>query len=334
MRNKEVDLCRLICSLFVVSIHTDLMIEFQGVYIFAQTIARTAVPFFLTVSGFYFCRAISHRTGKENETYIKYIKNLLRAYLVASSPYAAKWMIQNMTVGRGDNAVICAIWDGFSGHLWYFPASILGITILYLILVKCRILDRKVLLFLFAGNCYLICSVGSIYYHIIPHWIGVDELFESSFYIRFLRRVLYVIAYLFLGAALQRSIDKLTGGVRGKKQLCATIVLLSVVLIVEEYLTCLYGLNEEITWAFFYFPLLAVICSSLFGHQFSFARKISLDARNAAGFTYYYHILVTMVLQKFLHNSVIVCVLTVATMLMINWFCQKRDIALYKWIMQ
>ena len=60
-----------------------------------QTIARIAVPYFLVVTGWFFYRNILIN----QRVIFKYIMNLLRAYLIASMPFAAVFAIKNNKSG-------------------------------------------------------------------------------------------------------------------------------------------------------------------------------------------------------------------------------------------
>ena len=57
-RNELVDEIRFICAIFVIAIHTKLGFENKITWIFFQTIARMAVPYFLVVTGWFFTRIL------------------------------------------------------------------------------------------------------------------------------------------------------------------------------------------------------------------------------------------------------------------------------------
>ena len=94
-RNGLVDVTRMICAILVVAIHTNLGKENELTWILFQTIARIAVPYFLVVTGWFFYR----NTLKNHRAIFKYIMNLLRAYLIASIPFAVVFVIRNNKSG-------------------------------------------------------------------------------------------------------------------------------------------------------------------------------------------------------------------------------------------
>lgn len=94
-RNSLVDVTRMVCAFFVIAIHTNLVIENELTWILFQTIARIAVPYFLVVTGWFFYRNILIN----QRVIFKYIMNLLRAYLIASMPFAAVFAIKNNKSG-------------------------------------------------------------------------------------------------------------------------------------------------------------------------------------------------------------------------------------------
>ena len=94
-RNSLVDVTRMVCAFFVIAIHTNLGIENELTWILFQTIARIAVPYFLVVTGWFFYRNILIN----QRVIFKYIMNLLRAYLIASMPFAAVFAIKNNKSG-------------------------------------------------------------------------------------------------------------------------------------------------------------------------------------------------------------------------------------------
>lgn len=102
-RNGLVDVTRMICAILVVAIHTNLGKENELTWILFQTIARIAVPYFLVVTGWFFYR----NTLKNHRAIFKYIMNLLRAYLIASIPFAVVFVIRNNKSGT------------FFGNYWW-----------------------------------------------------------------------------------------------------------------------------------------------------------------------------------------------------------------------
>lgn len=59
-RNYSIDYMRVICSLFVIGIHTNVFCEFSETVstIITQCIGKMAVPFFFVVSGYFYSTKI------------------------------------------------------------------------------------------------------------------------------------------------------------------------------------------------------------------------------------------------------------------------------------
>lgn len=91
--------------------------------------------------------------------------NLLRAYLIASIPFAVVFVIRNNKSGTFFRELLVALlWKGMSTHLWYFPATILALVVCWLIIKATRNITGNVLIYIGWG-ANLICSVCDIYSH-------------------------------------------------------------------------------------------------------------------------------------------------------------------------
>ena len=162
-RNSLVDVTRMVCAFFVVAIHTNLGIENELTWILFQTIARIAVPYFLVVTGWFFYR----NTLKNHRAIFKYIMNLLRAYLIASIPFAVVFVIRNNKSGTFFRELLVA--------LMYVPTAIVVCT---------NILNEK-----WTGNISALslnfkkASAFTYYYH--PILISVFSKFVNNSYILF-----------------------------------------------------------------------------------------------------------------------------------------------------
>lgn len=59
-RNNSIDIFRFICAIMVIAIHTHPLIDFHPMlgYVATQVIPNIAVPFFFSVSGFFYIKKI------------------------------------------------------------------------------------------------------------------------------------------------------------------------------------------------------------------------------------------------------------------------------------
>lgn len=133
-RYYQVDVMRFVCAILVISIHTSALYSFGDIpgKVLSLGIARIAVPFFFIASGYFFYERFNH------EGYLKaYIIRILKYYLISSIVYTL--ILFTFIKSRNSN-----IWDlvknllfnGVSPSLWFFPALIFSISVLYLFLKK------------------------------------------------------------------------------------------------------------------------------------------------------------------------------------------------------
>ncbi len=113
-----IDLFRLIAAVLVIAIHVPAIpfLSEAGNLLLSQIIARLAVPFFFSVTGFF--------VDLSNAASVKklVIKNSL-IYIAATAIY--------LPYGSYDSTIKQLLFDGTYYHLWYFPAVMLGAVIVY-----------------------------------------------------------------------------------------------------------------------------------------------------------------------------------------------------------
>ena len=317
-RNGLVDVTRMICAILVVAIHTNLGKENELTRILFQTIARIAVPYFLVVTGWFFYR----NTLKNHRAIFKYIMNLLRAYLIASIPFAVVFVIRNNKSGTFFRELLVALlWKGMSTHLWYFPATILALVVCWLIIKATRNITGNVLIYIGWG-ANLICSVCDIYSHAFGFecvWGGNTDI---------LRPALYAISYILIGSGLSSS------SLIKKKQYSNVIVFAcATLLILEECITFELGLNTTVTMALMYVPTAIVVCTNILNEKWTGnISALSLNFKKASAFTYYYHPILISVFSKFVNNSYILFAIVSFVMFAINCIFQKSGSKFYKTI--
>ena len=120
------DRFRLIAALLVIAIHTSPLASFSGEadFFFTRVLARIAVPFFLMVTGFFF--------PSDPDKLRKSLKKLCLLYggsILLYLPlglYAGHYRALYLT-----DALRMLLFDGSFYHLWYFPAAITGIILVF-----------------------------------------------------------------------------------------------------------------------------------------------------------------------------------------------------------
>ncbi|MBB5183473.1 acyltransferase family protein [Catenisphaera adipataccumulans] len=133
-----IDIAKYISALLVVCIHTYPFYEVSPTFnmYWIQTLCRMAVPFFFVTSGFFFFRKWEKDNEEANWTNLKkYESRLLKLYLIWTVIYLP-YTIWDYTRAQFKWYHIFAylrdlILNGSYYHLWFFPALMLGMAIVY-----------------------------------------------------------------------------------------------------------------------------------------------------------------------------------------------------------
>lgn len=163
MNTKLLDPCRIIAAILVIAIHTSPLesISETGDFLLTRCIARTAVPFFFMLTGYFLmpprpreglraCQAqntqgsthsdSTHlgRPGRRALLYKSFVcreKKLFLIYFAAILLY----LPLNIYSGQWDlsHPVKWLFFDGTFYHLWYLPAAILGLALVFLLTWSC-----------------------------------------------------------------------------------------------------------------------------------------------------------------------------------------------------
>ena len=120
------DRFRLIAALLVISIHTSPLASFsgEGDFFFTRVLARIAVPFFLMVTGFFFPSDPDQLRKSLKKLCLLYGGSIL-LYLPLGF-YAGHYRALYFT-----DALRMLLFDGSFYHLWYFPAAITGMLLVF-----------------------------------------------------------------------------------------------------------------------------------------------------------------------------------------------------------
>lgn len=123
-RNITLDFFRLILSLLVITIHIQPLFSKDSItgWVISDGIARIAVPCFFIINGYYVATKIDNFSSVK-----KYLGHLLLVYIVWSLVYLYS-TFQDMTALSLAKTLII----GYC-HLWYLPALVLSVFLLYLI---------------------------------------------------------------------------------------------------------------------------------------------------------------------------------------------------------
>lgn len=132
----SIDCYKFLCAVMVVFLHTVNITELYGIYNEAKTVLYhftwciNPVEFFFCVSVFFL-----FKNGINDEKLRKYIKRLIKLYIIWSVVYLPSTLIEcfsgNSFVYGFFKLVRRMLILGTSGHLWYVIALIYGLIIMY-----------------------------------------------------------------------------------------------------------------------------------------------------------------------------------------------------------
>ncbi len=225
MENKyySVDLMKFLCAVMVIGVHTNVFMEYSPDLRFAivHIVARIAVPFFCVSAGYFFTHRIAS-TANKKDYFLGYLKRLLILYLGWSLVYFVYDFLyilnyqDSPVVFFHSNNVIDAIlkylvlffFFGSHFHLWYIPALMLAISLLY---VAIRY-DKVKLFLILAGGFYLIGLSGNSYYGLFRDNPLVGPVYNVYFDIMFTTRngLLFSFVFVMLGAVIKFHPGKLS----------------------------------------------------------------------------------------------------------------------------
>lgn len=178
------DRFRLLAALLVIAIHTSPLGAFspEGDFFLTRVLARIAVPFFLMVTGqFTVDKLIMHEKGQgKRQVLLRYLRKILILYLMSIILYLPVGIYaghyQDMTFV---SLLKMILFDGTFYHLWYFPACLLGVMLVYLM---GRFLKLRGIL-VATAVLYLIGLCGDSYYGLIQKLPILEKIYEFLFQI-------------------------------------------------------------------------------------------------------------------------------------------------------
>ena len=195
------DRFRIAAALLVIAIHTSPLASMNesADFFLTRVLARVAVPFFLMVTGQFVVARFLEPSPEGSGAFGKYLKKALLLYgfcILLYLPvgiYAGHY--KNLTVGA---ALRMLVFDGTFYHLWYFPASILGIL---LIRLMSRFLSLRSMTAV-SGLLYVIGLFGDSYYGLVQKVPVLESIYEFIFHISSYTRngIFFAPLFLILGA--------------------------------------------------------------------------------------------------------------------------------------
>ncbi len=187
---------KLWAALLVIAIHTSPLtsISVEADFILTRIIARTAVPFFFMVTGYF----ILPRALKDNKIAFTYLKRIGIIYLASMILFLPVGIYAGHFKGAGPVGILKMIFlDGTFYHLWYLPALLLGFVLMLFFL---RTLPMPAVAIL-TGILYLVGLFGDSYYGLFSEASLVHTCYDGLFHVFEYTRngLFYTPVFLFLG---------------------------------------------------------------------------------------------------------------------------------------
>lgn len=260
-----IDLFRYVAAILIIMIHTSPLESVNELadFILTREVARVAVPFFFMVSGYYVAYVAYRKTSDEKQVFLRMLSKLGAMYLVASLTY----LPVRIYSGYFSNGISISkilkdvLFDGTFYHLWYLPAAMIGISLIYLLSRKLSIQQSLAVSVILYG----IGLFGDSYYGIIEHSV-VGKLYAGMFQIFTYTRngIFYAPVFLLLGVLVRDKVENTTMQIKRLKGISACSALFGVsfiALMIEGLLLHQYQIQRHDSM---YLMLLPVM---YFGYQ-------------------------------------------------------------------
>jgi serine/alanine racemase len=208
-----IDGFRLIFALITVGAHTsplDIISSDLDYFVF-HVCSRVVIPFFLMTTGYFLLPQYFAKNSASVQPLIKFIKKTAGLYAIATAIYLPISIYAGHYSQGSITAVILqrVIFDGTYYHLWYLPASIIGVLIVYYL---GRWFTQRTVL-LIAIFLYFLGMLGDSYYGLVTQIPVISSLLDAGFKVfNYTRNGLFIAPiFLVLGsfvATTKHQIDK------------------------------------------------------------------------------------------------------------------------------
>ncbi len=235
-KNKDytgIDCARLVFALLIITIHTSPLASFwqTGDFVLTRVIARTGVPFFFMVSGFF----LVSRYTCGNQELINFVKKTSVIYGIAMLIYIPVNIYNGyfQTSHVLPEIIKDIVFNGTLYHLWYLPASITSAVISWFLVKK---LDfTKALVISFA--LYITGLFGDSYYGIAENIPVLKEFYGQLFQVADYTRngIFFTPVFMILGGYIREGHNKLPLGINIAGFIASLVLMLTEALILHNF---------------------------------------------------------------------------------------------------
>lgn len=199
------DYFRIAAAFLIVAIHTSPLASFNADadFILTRIIARIAVPFFFMVSGYFILPQYLFDKSANRRDLNRHNKKMAAIYIAAIITYLPVNFYAGQFSGMGAADMFrLLVFDGTFYHLWYLPATILGMTLVFFLSrrLTCKTLSGIVLIL------YVIGLLGDSYYGLIADKGWIRPFYDGMFQIFTHTRngIFFAPVFLVMGAWMSR----------------------------------------------------------------------------------------------------------------------------------
>lgn len=318
-----IDIAKFIAALLVIAIHCAPFYEINETwnFIYVQIISRLAVPFFFTVSGWLFFQKLDLHKGARDEANRKALQHywlrIAKLYLAWSALYlpllVISWIKGGFTAATCIRLLRDFLFNGTYYHLWFLPALLLGIVIVYALVMKWG----KRFSLIVCGILYLIGMVLNVYgpaLHDVVLLGNVIQCYESVLATA-RNGIFFAPLFLILGIYAQDFMNQ-----QYKKQTLLAFVISMIALCLEAFGLRSFGIMNDLT-CMYLFLVPSVFFLLLFLLQFSFAgNQLTLCLRKLSLLIYVSHIyFITLFMNVLQLSNFSVYVLTIIASCLCSW---------------
>lgn len=181
-----IDIAKFISALLVICIHTGPLLDISkdANFVLVQILSRIAVPLFFIISGFLFFEKIDLRREWNDDENIqvlkKYLLRLCKIYLVWTILYLPfTYWIMHSGDGISTEAILRYVRDFFfTGsfyHLWFLPALMFAVGVVYIMVSKLSIKKTLWITFLI----YVLGMMGNVYPKLLADVPVIDVIWKA-----------------------------------------------------------------------------------------------------------------------------------------------------------
>nr|WP_102711229.1 acyltransferase family protein [Paenibacillus castaneae] len=176
-----IDRMKFIAALLVIANHTGPLLQYNEYadFLLSGVISRIAVPFFFMASGFFFFRKLTGDKAADRRALLRYSKNVGWLYGISILIYLplnvyTGYFTEDFSLSSFIKDIV---FNGTLYHLWYLPALLIGLFIVYFLYEK----SSLTFMLLCAALLYIIGLLGDSYYGIADQISGLTTVYDKLF---------------------------------------------------------------------------------------------------------------------------------------------------------